>query len=102
MVTPVECKPEMLREHAYAFTRNTTVHEGYPGHHLQLTCANLNPSTARIMSWAVETIEGWAHYCEDMMKEAGFAADAATRVAQMTDQVWRGCRIIIDIHLDTG
>ena len=102
MVTPVEDKPEMLREHAYAFTRNTTVHEGYPGHHLQLTCANLNPSTARILSWAVETIEGWAHYCEDMMKEAGFAADAATRFAQMTDQVWRACRILIDVDLHTG
>lgn len=102
MVTPVEDKPEMLREHAYAFTRNTAVHEGYPGHHLQLTCANLNPSYARAMSWAVETIEGWAHYCEDMMKEAGFSADPATRFAQMTDQIWRACRIIIDVDLHRG
>ena len=102
MVTPVEDKPEMLREHAYAFTRNTAVHEGYPGHHLQLACANLNPSYARALSWAVETIEGWAHYCEDMMKEAGFSADPATRFAQMTDQVWRACRIIIDIDLHRG
>src|SRR5437879_9459106 len=37
MVTPVEDKPEMLREHSYAGTRNTAVHEGYPGHHLQLS-----------------------------------------------------------------
>jgi uncharacterized protein (DUF885 family) len=102
MVTPIEDKPEMLREHAYAFTRNTAVHEGYPGHHLQLTCANLNPSPARILSWAVETIEGWAHYCEDMMKEAGFGADPATRFAQMTDQIWRACRILIDIDLHLG
>src|SRR5438445_342898 len=36
MVTPVEDKPEMLREPSYAGTRNTAVHEGYPGHHLHL------------------------------------------------------------------
>src|SRR5439155_1495691 len=42
MVTPVEDKPEMLREHSFPGVRNTAVHEGYPGHHLQLTCASLN------------------------------------------------------------
>src|SRR3989454_1819054 len=68
MVTPVEDKPEMLREHSYPGTRNTAVHEGYPGHHLQLTCASLNPSYARIFGDAVETLEGRAHYCEDMKK----------------------------------
>lgn len=102
MVTPVEDKPEMLREHAYAFTRNTAVHEGYPGHHLQLTCANLNPSYARALTGATETVEGWAHYCEDMMKETGFSGDPATKFAQMTDQIWRACRIIIDIDLHRG
>ncbi|TLZ58827.1 MAG: DUF885 domain-containing protein, partial [Methanobacteriota archaeon] len=49
MVTPVEDKPEMLREHNFAGTRNTAVHEAYPGHHLQLVCANRNPSLARAL-----------------------------------------------------
>ena len=102
MVTPVEDKPEMLREHSYAGTRNTAVHEGYPGHHLQLSCASLNPSYARIFGDAVETVEGWAHYCEDMMKEAGFSADPKTKFVQMTDQIWRACRIIIDVDLHRG
>ncbi len=102
MVTPVEDKPEMLREHSYAGTRNTAVHEGYPGHHLQLSCASLNPSYARIFGDAVETVEGWAHYCEDMMKEAGFSADSKTKFVQMTDQIWRACRIIIDVDLHGG
>ncbi len=102
MVTPVEDKPAMLREHSYAGTRNTAVHEGYPGHHLQLTCASLNPSHARILGDAVETVEGWAHYCEDMMKEAGFSADPKTKFVQMTDQIWRACRIIIDVDLHSG
>ena len=102
MVTPVEDKPEMLREFSFAGVRNTAVHEGYPGHHLQLTCAALNPSHARILGDATETTEGWAHYCEDMMKEAGFSADPKTKFVQMTDQIWRACRIIIDIDLHTG
>ena len=102
MVTPVEDKPEMLREFSYPGVRNTAVHEGYPGHHLQLTCANLNPSKARALSSAIETIEGWAHYCEDMMKEAGFSADPSTKLVQILDQIWRACRIVIDIDLHCG
>ena len=103
MVTPYEDKPEMLRENSYAGTRNTAVHEGYPGHHLQLSCANLNPSLARLLSFgAVESVEGWAHYCEQMMKEKGFGDDPATRFAQMLDQLWRAARIVIDVDLHCG
>src|SRR2546427_3715 len=102
MVTPVEEKPEMLREHSYPGVRNTAVHEGYPGHHLQLTCASLNPSYARILADATETVEGWAHYCEDMMKAAGFSADPRTKLVQLLDQIWRACRILIDVDLHTG
>jgi len=102
MVTPVEDKPEMLREHSYPGIRNTAIHEGYPGHHLQLTCASLNPSYARILGDATETVEGWALYCEGMMKEVGFSADPKTKFVQMTDQIWRACRIIIDVDLHTG
>ena len=99
MVTPYPDQPEMLREASYAGVRNTAVHEGYPGHHLQLTCANQNPSYARMLCQATETIEGWAHYCEDMMKEQGFTADPATKFVQMQDQIWRACRILVDIGI---
>src|SRR2546429_2010911 len=102
MVTPVEDKPELLREHSFPGVRNTAVHEGYPGHHLQLTCASLNPSYARILADATETIEGWAHYCEDMMKEAGFSSDPKTKLVQLLDQIWRACRILIDVDLHSG
>ncbi len=103
MVTPYEDKPEMLKEDSYGGTRNTAVHEGYPGHHLQLSCANLNPSLARLLSYgAVESVEGWAHYCEAMMKEKGFGDDPATRFSQMLDQLWRAARIIIDVDLHSG
>src|SRR3989454_10885833 len=102
MVTPVEDKPEMLRQQNFAGTRNTAVHEAYHGHHLQLVCANRNPSLARALVAATETIEGWAHYCEDMMKTAGFSNDARTKFVQVRDQIWRACRILIDVDLHSG
>ncbi|MGQ0797761.1 MAG: DUF885 domain-containing protein [Methanobacteriota archaeon] len=102
IVTAHPDKPEMLRELGYAHIRNTAVHEGYPGHHLQLTCANLNPSLARVFGYAIESVEGWAHYCEDMMKQSGFSADPATKFVQVTDQIWRACRILIDVDLHCG
>jgi uncharacterized protein (DUF885 family) len=98
MVTPAE-QPEMLREHSYASTWNTAVHEAYPGHHLQLVCANANPSLARVFSSATETVEGWAHYCEDMMRREGFYHDPKIEFTQVLDQAWRACRIIIDVDL---
>src|SRR5256886_658163 len=85
MVTPVEDKPEMLREHSYPGTRNTAVHEGYPGHHLQLTCASLNPSYARTFGDAVWPGEAWAQHWQDMMKEAGFSGAPKTTLAQTTN-----------------
>ena len=35
------------------------------------------------------------------MKEKGFSADPKTKFVQMTDQIWRACRILIDIDLHT-
>ena len=71
IVTPPS-SPEMMREHNRSSIGNTSVHEAYPGHHLQLSAAITNPSLVRLFSGAPEFAEGWAFYCERMMKEAGF------------------------------
>ena len=71
IVTPPSA-PEMMREHNRASISNTSVHEAYPGHHLQLSAAITNPSLVRLFSGAPEFTEGWAFYCERMMKEHGF------------------------------
>ena len=68
IVTPPS-SPEMMREHNRASISNTSVHEAYPGHHLQLSAAITNPSLVRLFSGAPEFSEGWAFYCERMMKE---------------------------------
>jgi uncharacterized protein (DUF885 family) len=102
LVTPVEDKTEMLKEHCYAVIGNTSVHEAYPGHHLQLVCSNSNPSLVRAMTGANETVEGWAHYCEDMMKEHGYEDNPEARFMQSIDLIWRAARIIVDIDFSSG
>lgn len=101
IVTPLEEREEMLKEHSYASCKNTAVHEGYPGHHLQFTSANLQPNLIRSLVQGNETIEGWAHYCEQLMAEKGFLGKKEIFI-QLVDQVWRAVRIIVDIKLHFG
>jgi uncharacterized protein (DUF885 family) len=102
VVTPPGA-PEMWREHNYASISNTSVHEAYPGHHLQLSAANANPSLVRALSLsAAEFDEGWAFYCERMMKEAGFDDTPIHRYILHTDAIWRSVRIILDVRMHRG
>jgi uncharacterized protein (DUF885 family) len=81
--------------------RNTAVHEAYPGHFLQGACSN-RASIIRILANGTETVEGWAHYCEQMMAEQGFITDPETKLIQINDVVWRAVRIIVDVKLSRG
>ncbi|MFW5946419.1 MAG: DUF885 domain-containing protein [Candidatus Natronoplasma sp.] len=101
VVTPPQEKSN-LGNYSYWDVRNTTVHEGYPGHHLQLAAATTNDDVFRIFSHATETVEGWAHYCEEMMKDHGFDDKPEARLIQSKDIVWRAARIIVDVKLSTG
>jgi uncharacterized protein (DUF885 family) len=94
--------PEMMREHNRSSISNTSVHEAYPGHHLQLSAAITNPSLVRLFSGAPEFAEGWAFYCERMMKEAGFDDTPKGWYVVHTDAIWRATRIILDIQLHRG
>ena len=101
IVTPPS-SPEMMREHNRASISNTSVHEAYPGHHLQLSAAITNPSLVRLFSQSPEFSEGWAFYCERMMKEAGFDDTPTGWYIVHTDAIWRATRIILDIQLHRG
>lgn len=94
--------PAMMREHNRASIANTSVHEAYPGHHLQLSAAMTNPSLVRLFDDSPEFDEGWAFYCERMMKEAGFDDSAKGWYVVHNDAVWRAARIILDIQLHRG
>jgi uncharacterized protein (DUF885 family) len=101
IVTPPET-PEMMREHNRSSINNTGVHEAYPGHHLQLSAAITNPSLVRLFSGAPEFAEGWAFYCERMMKEHGFDDTPTGWYIVHTDAIWRATRIILDVQLHRG
>jgi uncharacterized protein (DUF885 family) len=101
IVTPPSA-PEMMREHNRASISNTSVHEAYPGHHLQLSAAITNPSLVRLFSGAPEFSEGWAFYCERMMKEHGFDDTPKGWYIVHTDAIWRATRIILDVKLHRG
>ncbi len=103
VVTPsVGGDPEAMREHNYASISNTSIHEAYPGHHLQLDVARRHPSLTRLLTDAPEFVEGWGMYSELMLREHGFDDDARFRVIQHTDAIWRACRIILDVRMHRG
>jgi uncharacterized protein (DUF885 family) len=103
VVTPsVDGDPDGMREHNYASISNTSIHEAYPGHHLQLDRARRHPSLTRLLADAPEFVEGWGMYSELMMREHGFDADPRFRLIMHTDAIWRACRIILDVRMHRG
>ena len=103
VVTPsVGGDPDAMREHNFASISNTSIHEAYPGHHLQLDAARRHPSLTRLLADAPEFVEGWGMYSELMMREHGFDDDARYRVIMHTDAIWRACRIILDVRMHRG
>ena len=103
IVTPaVDNDPNAMREHYRASISNTSIHEAYPGHHLQLAVASKHPSLTRMLTDAPEFVEGWGMYSEQMMREEGFDAGPAFRTAMYTDAVWRACRIVLDVRMHRG
>jgi len=103
IVTPsVDHDPNAMREHNFSSISNTSIHEAYPGHHLQLAVANSHPSLTRLITDAPEFVEGWGMYSEQMMREQGFDAAPNFRLNMHTDAIWRACRIILDIRMHRG
>ncbi len=103
IVTPaVDGDPNAMREHYRASISNTSIHEAYPGHHLQLAVAAKHPSLTRMLTEAPEFVEGWGMYSEQMMREEGFDDGPTFRMAMYTDAIWRACRIILDVRMHRG
>ncbi len=107
-VTPVNEKlspreqEEQLQGHNSYVAVITALHEAYPGHHLQLVHSNRIKSKVRRELETSLFAEGWALYCEELMYEKGFYTKPQTRLLQLKDQLWRGCRVVIDAGLHTG
>lgn len=80
---------------------NCAIHEGYPGHHLQLASQNLHPGRMRSFCDSIELIEGWASYCQSQVRETGFETSPESLFAHATEEAFNAARLITDINLQT-
>ena len=91
---------------------STSVHEAYPGHYVQFLWQPQFPSTIRKLLGANTNIEGWAHYCEQMMLDQGYNAPGVgakderesklIRLGTLQDALLRDARFIVAIRMHTG
>jgi len=105
-VTPIELfrarDGQPLSAHCEAAITLATVHEAWPGHHLQIATAHRQGSRLRRLADSSLLTEGWALYCEELMHAQGFARDPLSRLYQLRDLLWRSCRVVVDVALQTG
>jgi uncharacterized protein (DUF885 family) len=99
---PPERKDEHLRDYNYPTLWSISIHEVYPGHFLHYQHLRRVESKTRksILFAPASFVEGWAHYCEQMMIEAGFGRqDHGIRLGQLAESLIRLVRFIVCIKL---
>ena len=97
-----ERQAEHLRDFSYGTLWAISIHEVFPGHflhyqHLRQVESKLRKS---ILFSSTAFVEGWAHYCEQMMLDEGFRKnDTGVRLGQLAEALVRLCRSIVGIRL---
>jgi uncharacterized protein (DUF885 family) len=110
--------PQHVAEHMASFNVgtivSTSVHEAYPGHYVQFLWMPKFSSDIRKVLGANTNIEGWAHYCEQMMLDEGYGAPGPgasadevrkaklIRLGQIQDALLRDARFVNSIKLHAG
>lgn len=80
----------------------TTVHEAYPGHHLQFVVQFQHASRLRRLFAHSIFYEGWTMWCEKLAVEHGLVDMPGAELIQLHDALWRAHRIVIDCGLHDG
>ncbi|MBA3563255.1 MAG: DUF885 domain-containing protein [Gammaproteobacteria bacterium] len=80
-----------------------SVHEVWPGHFLHYLHANRAASEFARLFQTYTFTEGWAHYTEEMMWDAGLrGGDPQAHIGQLTNALLRNVRYLSAIGLHTG
>jgi uncharacterized protein (DUF885 family) len=74
------------------------LHESVPGHHLQISRAQELKGLPqfRTSSNVTAFVEGWGLYAESLGKEMGFYTNPYSHFGQLTYEMWRACRLVVD------
>jgi uncharacterized protein (DUF885 family) len=95
-------REDFMRQWYYAAITNVSVHEVWPGHHLQFLHVRTLSSDVRRVLGVASNVEGWAHYAEQMVLDEGFhAEDPRYRIAQLQDALLRDVRFVVGIRMHT-
>jgi uncharacterized protein (DUF885 family) len=79
----------------------TSIHEVWPGHFLQFLHANRSKSMVGRVFVGYAFAEGWAHYTEEMMWDAGVRAGPEWHIGQLQQALLRNVRFLSSIGLHT-
>jgi uncharacterized protein (DUF885 family) len=108
--------PEQIEGRMEEFNRGTlvaiSVHEAYPGHYIQFLWTPQAVSKVRKLVGSSSNSEGWAHYCEQMMLDEGYAQPGTgakdandarfVHLGQLTEALLRDARFIVGIEMHRG
>ena len=97
-------KADQLDDHTELGIPGMMIHEGIPGHHLQLATASAHPSIIRRHVSASEHAEGWTTMLEDYMLDLGYMGELTdeARFTGKRDLSRIGARVVIDLFFMTG